>query len=141
MKLEKEQIGKAVELLVRGQKLYPDNIPPVFPKRLENFFGYHRLDPKTLILVNKDVTSILVLMVLNDVFSYTQSIKDLVWYSESSGEGVKLLKEARTWVEGWGDSVYAAYLSTSLNDKRAEMLIEKLGLERIGTSYKFKGDN
>jgi len=140
MKLENNQIEDAVKLLERGQALHPDKVPPVFPKRLDNFFRLHLVDPKTIILVNKDVTAIIILMVVHDAFSYTQSIKDLVWYSESAGEGVKLLKEARKWVEDWGGSIHTAYLSTSLNDKRAEMLIENMGLERIGTVYKFKGE-
>lgn len=141
MLLKENQIEDAVQLLVHGQKLHPDRVPPVFPKRLANFFAMHRLDPKTLILVNEDVTAILVLMVVHDVFSYTQSIKDLVWYSESPGAGIKLLKEAKKWVGEWGGSVHSSYLSTSLNDERAEMLIERMGLEKIGTVFKFRGES
>lgn len=140
MKLKSNQIPKLVELLESGREKNSDVIPRIDKDKLETFLQYGVFDPKTLIAVNKDVTAVLILRVMPDLFSNRQSIKDLVWYSENPGQGVRLLKEAKEWVDAWGDSVYNAFLSTTMNDERADKLIERVGLIKIGTTFSFKGD-
>lgn len=140
MRLKSNQIEKVLKLLEYGQKEHADRLPELNLDKIEAFLEYGVYDPKVFIGVNKDVTAILILMVSPDMFSNRQSIKDVVWYSKGRGEGLKLLREAKKWVEGWGDSVYDSFLSTSMNDERADKLIGKLGLTKVGTVFSFKGD-
>jgi len=65
-------------------------------------------------------------------------IKDLVFYSKTPGSGFRLLKEAKTWVDGWGDSVYNAYLGTSTSNDKIDDMYERWGMKKIGSQFVFE---
>ena len=138
MRLTYKDVDKAIALLQRGANKW-DWLPEIHEGKLREYMMAHIENPKTYMGVNKDITAIIVLQVVPDVFSTRQSIKDLVWYSETRGCGVRVLKESRKWVEDWGDSVYEAYLSTSMNDERTDEMIGRMGFKKIGSQYSFRG--
>jgi len=141
MRMDYYQIDKALDLLEKAQPNF-EAVPKVNRYKVEQFFMDRIEDPKTFIGVNKDVTAILILEVGHDYFSTAQSIRDIVFYSETTGSGFRLLKEAKQWVEAWGDSVHAAYFGTSLSNGATDKMLERTGLVKIGTQFKFKlGDS
>jgi len=139
MRMTAEQIDKVIELMDRAKAEYKNRVPSFNEVAFRSFLEESTWNPKMLVLTNKDVTAILALMVMPHPFTHTQLIKDIVWYSETAGAGVRLLKEAKIWVDEWGDSVFDAYLSTSMNDEKVDEMIQRIGLTKVGSQFSFKG--
>ena len=139
MKMGLEQIDDVIDLMDRAKAEYKDRVPSFNEAAFRGFLEESTWNPKSLVLVNKDVTAILILVVMPHPFTFTQVIKDLVWYSETAGAGVRLLKEAKVWVDEWGDSVFDAYLNTSMNDDKVDEMIQRIGLTKIGSQFSFRG--
>jgi len=137
MKLREEQAGKLLDLLDRLQEVHPE-APKMHRGKVSRFIKFNMDNPKVLMLVNKEVTATLVLMVHQDAFSIQQQITDLVFYSETTGGGFRLLKEAQKWVDGWGKGVYCPFLSTSSSRPDVDDMIGRSGLIKIGTQFKFR---
>jgi len=113
------------------------NIPKVSRWLLEN-----EHNPRVFIGVNKSVTALFVLIKAPDTFSYTEIIRDLVFYSNTPGAGFRLLKEGEQWIHKWGKSVHKAYLTTSQNTEEVDIMLEKYGMNKIGSQFEFKlGDS
>lgn len=137
MKLIPEQSEKLLDLLDTLQEVHPE-APKMHRGKVGLFIKLNMDNPKVLMLVNKDVTATLVLMVHPDLFSIQQQITDLVFYSQTAGAGFRLLKEAQKWVDGWGKGVYCSFLSTSSSTPEVDEMIERSGLIKIGTQFKFR---
>ena len=137
MQVKPKHITQCIELLKEAKKEHPE-MPLIYEPKLKKNLTMLMNDPKAYVGVNKDVSAILVLVLTEDFFSLQRCVKDLVFYSKTPGAGFRLLKEAQKWIEGWGESVYAAYLGTSTGGEDVDKMYERFGLERIGTQFKFK---
>jgi len=84
---------EAFQLLKRAHKA--DGLAKTFSEgKVRRLLDDSFSNPKVLVLVNKDVTAILIWMLIPSTFSYKCNIHEIVFYSESAGSGFRLLKES-----------------------------------------------
>ena len=136
MRLIEGQIEKAITLLTLAQQSDPE-ASPLNEEKVRMILTDRVHDPKTFIAVNRDVTAIIMLIVADDWFSTKPIIDEVVFFSTTQGSGFRLLKEAKKWVEGWGDSIGCAYFSTTTENEKVDNMLERFGLQKVGTKFKF----
>ena len=135
MEFNIKQLPDVIHLLKEGA--IEQGLPEVNVVKISNWLKENVDNPKVYIGVNKDVSAILILMKTPDLFSYKDMIRDLVFYSTSTGAGFRLLKEGQKWVNKWGKSVYEAYLTTSQSTEEVDDMLERFGMIKMGSQFKF----
>jgi len=125
---------EAFQLLKRAHKA--DGLAKTFSEgKVRRLLDDSFSNPKVLVLVNKDVTAILIWMLIPSTFSYKCNIHEIVFYSESAGSGFRLLKESEEWLNSWGSSVEHISLTTTSRDERVDEMIEKFGWTNVGSQF------
>ena len=89
---------------------------------------------KTLILVNKAMTAVLIFMIQPGHFSTQPNLQEVCFYSRSAGSGFRLLKEAQPWIDRWKDGVLYKTFPSSGSPETNKML-ERLGMKQIAVVY------
>jgi len=135
MEFHSGQLEGVLKLLKEGAEV--QGLPGVNVGKVSTFLIENETNPRVFIGVNKDVTAILILVKTPDIFSYKEVIRDLVFYSTNAGAGFRLLKEGQKWVNKWGKSVYEAYLTTSQNIEEVDDMLERFGMIKMGSQFKF----
>ncbi len=136
MNLQHEQIDQMVELMSRHNEA--DKQPSFSKRKVRFMLEQHIEDPKTLILTNKSVTAVLILLVVDSLFSTMQNITMAEFYSETAGGGIRLLKEAKPWVDSWGNGIMHQVFPVTSGEV-SEELMERLGMTKMGTIYNMRG--
>lgn len=110
-----------------------------FSKRKVRLLLEREVDnPKTLILTNKEVSAVLIFMLVESHFSTQSSIQEACFYSRTAGSGFRLLKEAQPWIDRWGDGVlYRTFVSTGT--EATNKMLERFGMEQIGVIFDMRG--
>jgi len=132
MRMEAEQIDKVVELM---KEYHSHAAHGTFSERKVRLFLNNEVDnPKTYIAVNKDVTAILIYTIVPSPFSTQPLLQAVCFYSRTAGAGFRLLKESEKWIEKWNDIFeYKLFLTTGA--EKAEPMLERYGMKKIGTIY------
>ena len=129
MKLHYTQIENYISLLEEHHRL---NAKGSFSERkVRKLILDHLDDPKVLMLTNKDVTALLIFQVVPSHFTTQQNLQEVAFYSRTPGSGFRLLKEAKVWVDKWGDGLlYKTFLSTGTEE--TNKMLERIGMKQIG---------
>ena len=137
MKFDIKDKDKLVELLREHQA---QDAKGYFSERKVRLMIDREVDnPKSLILVNKQITSVLVLMVVPSHFSTQSNIQEVCFYSKTAGSGFRLLKEAKEWIDKWGDGIlYSAFISTGTEE--TNKMLERFGMKQIGVMFDMRGE-
>lgn len=137
MRFKLEQMDSLVELMKEHQAR---DAKGSFSERKVRLLLEREVDnPKTLILVNKTMTAVLVLMVVPSHFSTQQNIQEACFYSKTAGSGFRLLKEAKEWIDRWGDGILnSTFVSTGTED--TNKMLERFGMKQMGVVFDMRGD-
>jgi len=136
VKLQRDQVNSFIELLrehhaqdAKGS-FSESKVRSLIDKEIDN--------PKTLILTNKQITAVLILVLLPSHFTTKFMLQEVCFYSKTAGSGFRLLKEAVEWIRGWGDSLeYKTFMSTGTDD--TNRMLERFGMKQIGKIYDMEG--
>ena len=138
MRLRKEDVEETIVLLKRahdegGQGDYNEaKVRTSLKANLDN--------PKILILVDKKITACVILVISPSFYSVKQDLQVIEFYSESAGAAFRLLKEAETWADGWGDSLlHKSFISTG--QERVNKMLDRYGYKRMGVIFDMKRMN
>ena len=132
MRLQHEQIDALIELLREHQE---KDAKGYFSERKVRTMVEREIDnPKTLILVNKQMSAVLIFMVVPSHFTTQQNLQEVCFYSRTSGSGFRLLKEAIPWIKSWGDGLlYKTFISTGTEE--TNKMLERFGMKQMGVLF------
>ena len=137
MILQPEQIEQMAELMAHHNEV--DKQPSFSKRKVKFMLEQHIDDPKALLLTNKEVTAVLILMVVPSLFSTMPNLTMVEFYSKTAGSGIRLLKEAQPWIDSWGNSIMHQVFPVT-SGKASEKLMERLGMTKMGTLYNMRGE-
>lgn len=92
-------------------------------------------NPKCLVLVNKSVTACYILALQPSWWSDKECITDVFLYSETSGAGIRLMKESKKWINGFSASITSIKISTSNSIPEVDNMYQRMGYKPTGFTY------
>jgi len=93
------------------------------------------VDPKSLVLVNNNITACYILTFTESWYCTKPFISDMFLYSKTTGGGYRLVKDAQKWIKGWGDNVAGVLISTRDDAPIVDKIYKKLGYKIAGTKW------
>lgn len=132
MKLQNEQIDSLIELLREHQA--KDSKGYFSERKVRKMVEQEIDNPKTLILVNKQMTAVLIFMVVPSQFTTQQNLQEVCFYSKTAGSGFRLMKEAVPWIKKWGDGLlYKSFISSGTQE--TNKMLERFGMKQMAVVY------
>ncbi|MCP3674063.1 MAG: hypothetical protein GY829_06285 [Gammaproteobacteria bacterium] len=130
-----EQVDSILQLMIGSHELSPQKHIPYDDEVGKAYLEHWIADPKSIVLVNKNVTACYIVSLIPSWWSKKPFASDIFLYSKTPGAGFRLMKEAQKWVDGFGTSIAGEVISTSNANKATDAMYQRLGYQPIGFKY------
>ena len=132
------QLDQLVELIEYAHSQSDRSYTPFRADKTRAILKQGILNPKWLVLTNKQVSAVYVMCLAPTLWCDLESAMDLFLYAkDNNGAGVRLLKESKQWIDGF-TNLYSAHASTSDNNKEVDKMYKRLGYKQIGSVFELR---
>lgn len=130
-----EQIDDIIDLMIEAhdKSLYAEMD---YEREITRQYLTHWInDPKSLVLVNNEITACYIVTMQPSWWSRKPFINDVFLYSRTAGSGFRLMKEAQKWIDGWGAVIAGEIITTTTGNPMVDKMYQKMGKPVTGHTY------
>ena len=130
-----ENIDDIIDLMLEAHDKSTMNYHGIDIDKLTKHIKYWIINPKCLVLVNKEVSACYILSLQPSWWSKKDFISDIFFYSRTPGAGIRLMNESKKWIDGFRSSVTSIKISTTNSNKEVDDMYKRMGYKQTGFTY------